>query len=189
MTLVQVRDSLDQVTTTTRSPNSPQWAPPYGAGPPTRRTSTIGWLAAILAGAAAVLAAAALIVALTRSTTTASNGPITPPTPTYTAAETAAARQQLCSAFDLAAGAVRVDSAGDRALGRIALVNGAGLLDAAVSPALRADIAGDAHALANTYRTAAAIGSTAAADDPRWRTAVDDVGAKSDALQSVCHGG
>lgn len=167
-------------------PPSMQWAPPFPAQPPLRSRT---WPAVVLAAIAVLLGVAALVVALTRPTNNSPAGSAATSTVApYTAEQTAAAHQQLCSAFALASDAVKTDSSGDRALGRIALTNGAALLDAAVTPALPNAQAGEARALANAYRTAAAVASSAAADDPRWRTAVDDVSAKSNALSAICHG-
>jgi hypothetical protein len=170
---------------TTGPPSSTRWAPAFPTQPPPRPKA---WSAIALAAIAVLLAAAALVVALTRPTASPPGVSAASSTaPSYTAEQTASAHQQLCSAFSLASDAVKTDSSGDRALGRIALTNGAALLDAAVTPALPSAQAAQARALANAYRTAAAVASSAAADDPRWQAAVNDVNAKSDALLAVCH--
>lgn len=167
-------------------PGSTQRAPAFPMRPPPRPRA---WPAIALAGVAALLGVVALVVALTRPTGGQTGiGATTSAASTYTAQQTAAAHQQLCSAFSLASDAVKTDSSGDRALGRIALTNGGALLDAAVTPALPAAQAGEARALANAYRTAAAVASSASADDPRWQASVNDVNAKSDALLASCHG-
>ncbi|PBJ40599.1 hypothetical protein BB737_06650 [Mycobacterium avium subsp. hominissuis] len=168
----------------TGPPNPTQWAPAFPPQPSRSRT----WPAVALAAVAVLLGGAALVVALTRPTGGSSTvSSTTSTTPSYTAEQTAAAHQKLCSAFRLASDAVKTDSSGDRALGRIALTNGASLVEAAVTPALPSAEANEARALANAYRTAAAVASSAAADDPRWQAAVNDVNVKSDALFALCH--
>ena len=156
---------------------------------PTAHTRT--WPAVVLAAVAVVLAAAALIVALTRPTNSTAAAPlpsISLAAPTSTAADTAAAAaKQICDAFEVAAHAVMVDSQNDPALGRIALTNGAGLLEAAVTPAAPTSVESAARALAAAYRAAAAVVDGGAADPP-WRTAVDAVTSKTDALRRTCNG-
>ncbi|ORA31830.1 hypothetical protein BST19_28630, partial [Mycobacterium bouchedurhonense] len=61
-----------------------------------------------------VLGVAALVVALTRPTSNQSTASsTTSTTPAYTADQTAAAHQQLCDSYKLAAHAVQVDTNGD----------------------------------------------------------------------------
>jgi hypothetical protein len=171
--------------TTGPPPGPAQWAPAFPIQPPTRPRT---WPAIALAALGVLLGAIALVVAFTRPTgSQTGTAATTSAVPTYTSQQIAAAHQQLCSAFALASDAVKTDSSGDRALGRIALTNGAALLDAAVTPALPTAQAGEARALANAYRTAAAVASSAAADDPRWQASVNDVNVKSDALLATCH--
>lgn len=171
--------------TTGPPPGSTHWAPVLPTQPPPRPRA---WPAIALSVIAVLLGTAALVVSLTRPASSRSSVSSTTSTPpSYNAEKSAAAHQQLCSAFRLASDSVKTDSSGDRALGRIALTNGAALLDSAVTPALPSAQAGEARALANAYRTAAAVASTAAADDPRWQASVNDVNAKSDALLATCH--
>ena len=109
------------------------------------------WPAIALAAIATVVAVAALIVALINIAAAATQQ--TTKQPTYTAAETAAAEQQLCDTYRLAARAVQVDTAGsDKALARIATTNGAVMLDhAAANPALGSNHRDAARALAEAY--------------------------------------
>ncbi|MCV7122838.1 hypothetical protein H7H53_06840, partial [Mycobacterium lacus] len=69
------------------------------------------WPAIVVAAIAAVVAVAALIVALINSTSPAPSAATT--TPTYTAAEIAAAQRQLCDTYKLVARAVGVDTNGN----------------------------------------------------------------------------
>jgi hypothetical protein len=131
-----------------------------------------------------VVAVAALIVALTNSKHTA-----TPPTPTYTAAETAAAQRQLCDIYKLIARAVQVDTNGsDKALARITLTNAGAMLDnAAANPALDTTHRDAARALANAYRTTTALASGGTEAD--WQASLDDGNAKDAVMKKVCGGG
>jgi hypothetical protein len=133
-----------------------------------------------------VVAVAALIVALTNSKHAAM-----PPTPTYTAAQTAEAQRQLCDTYKLEARTVRVDTNGnDEALARIAATNGAVMLyNAASNPALDAKHRDAARALATAYGTVSATGSKGVATDAEWRAVLDDANAKDAAMREVCGGG
>jgi hypothetical protein len=136
----------------------------------------------------AAMATAALIVALTRPVSKPS---ATTTAPTYSAAEIAAAQQQLCDSYKLAARAVQVDTAGtDKALARIATTNGAVMLDnAAANPALDAKPRDAARTLAAAYLNATAMGSKDVADDAEWQAAVDDVNGKDAVMKKICSGG
>jgi hypothetical protein len=164
---------------------------PYGQWTPTEPKKRSGsWLAIALAAIATAVAVAALIVALMRP-----SAPIALPTEktqaTYTSAETAAAQQQLCDQYKMAARAVQVDTNGDdKALGRIALTNAAVILDrAAADPALDAQHRDAARALAMAYLTDTAKSSNGAATESEFRAALDDVNAKDAAMKKVCGGG
>jgi hypothetical protein len=141
-----------------------------------------------LAAIATAVAVAALIVALTRPSSAAS---AEAKPPTYTAAETAAAQQQLCDIYKLAARAVQVDTNGtDQALARASLTNSAVLLsNAAADPALDSDHRNAAKALASAYLIDSAKSSSVVATEPDFRAAVDDVNAKDAAMKKVCGGG
>jgi hypothetical protein len=146
------------------------------------------WLVIAVALTAAV-AVAALVVPLT--------GPAAPSlsttaaAPAHTAAETAAAQQQLCDMYKLVARAVEVDTGGqDRALARIATTNGAVMLDnAAENPALDAKRRNAAHALAAAYGTLTAMGSNAVATEAQYQATLDDITAKDTTMKKVCGGG
>jgi hypothetical protein len=143
------------------------------------------WLAIAFGSLGVLLGAAGLVVGLTRST----SGPATTTAPTYTAAETAAAQQQLCDTYKLAARAVQTETNGtDRALARIAVSNAAGMLeDAAANSALDAKHCDSARALATAYRTSNAVGSVGT--DVEYRALIDDIVAKDAAMRRVCDGG
>lgn len=162
------------------------WPPPQFPDPASRPRP---WLAIAVAVTAAV-AAAALVVALTRPAASHSSA-ITTTTPTHTPAETAAAQQQLCDMYKLAAQSVQVDTAGtDKALARIATTNGALMLDMGASnPALDANHRDTARALESAYLTVTAKSSYGVATDADFQSALEDVIAKDAAMKKVCGGG
>ncbi|MEB3030382.1 hypothetical protein [[Mycobacterium] nativiensis] len=132
-----------------------------------------------LAALAVVLAAAALIVALTRSGSGSS--------PTYTATEKAAAKTQLCDQYKLAAQAMHIETStpDNTALARIALTNGALILEtASANPALEAKYSNAARALAMAYQTQTALGTTAPPE--QYREMGDDLNAKDRVIQELC---
>jgi hypothetical protein len=145
------------------------------------------WPAMAVGVVGVLLGAAGLIVALTRPTPE----PTKSTAPTYTAAETGAAQQQLCDVYRLAARAVGVDTNGNNpALGRIALANGAAMLDAAdAGPALDNRYRQPASALAAAYRTLTAKSSSDAFTEQEFRAALDDVNTKDAAMKQICGGG
>ncbi|WP_163745481.1 hypothetical protein [Mycobacterium lacus] len=178
--------------TSTPPPTTGQWTPTYPTHPARSRTWPLVGVAG-LAIVAVVLGAAALIVALTRPTT---SGPAAVPgttaAPTYTAAETAAAHQKLCDVYKLAARSVQIDThGGDRALAGVATVNGAVMLEQAVSatPALAPAERAAAMTLAEAFTSASATASFLHRDDPKWQAMVDDVNAKDARMKAVCGGG
>ncbi|XBL46502.1 hypothetical protein U8D42_21625 [Mycobacterium europaeum] len=161
-----------------------QWAP---TGYSNQGRNSRPWLAIALA-ITAIVAVAALILALIRPAT---SGPSSiTKTPTYTAAEVAAAQQRLCQTYQLAAKAVQVDTnASDPALGRVALTNSAVMLnDAATDPALDDEYRSAAKGLARAYLVDTAKSSSGAASDADFRAAVDDVNAKDAIMKKVCGG-
>lgn len=163
-----------------------QWAPGYPAPqPPRSRTwPAIALGAMVLALVATVVAVVALVAATSRPS--GSTGAPVPPAPTYSAAEVSAAHQKLCDAYKLAAWSVEIDTNGtDKAVARVALANGAGMLsDAADAPALDGKDRDAARALAMAYRSANALGSVAT--DAVYRTALDDIVAKDAAMRQRC---
>ncbi|MDM3975484.1 hypothetical protein QRB36_15050 [Mycobacterium marseillense] len=172
-------------------PSSMQWAPPFPMQPPPRPRA---WSAIALAAIAVLLGGAALVVALTRPTSSQSTVSSTAPTtPSYTADQTAAAHQQLCDAYKLAAHAVQIDTNGDNpAFAGIATVNAAVMLEQAAStvPALPPSDRAAALALAAAYSNAQATTSLVQTrDDPAWRSVSDEVNAKDAAMKKVCGSG
>ncbi|TAM71806.1 hypothetical protein [Mycobacterium sp.] len=170
------------------APQSPagNWPPHYVEQPASRSRP---WLAIAVAATAAV-AVTALFVASTRKTD--SHSSVTTTTvPTHTHAETAAAQQQLCDTYKLAARAVQVDTNGsDKALARTATTNAAVMLEnASADPALDAQHRDPARTLATAYLTATAKATNGVAADAEWRAALDDVIAKDAAMKQVCGGG
>src|SRR6201993_1419769 len=116
-------------------PPPAQWTPPPVA--PGRPASS-GRLAValVVVGLIAVAALVVGIIDLARPTSTASGKVSTAasPSPTFTPDQAASAKKELCSAYQLAAHSVNVDThSSDTALARISLVNGAGMLDAAAA--------------------------------------------------------
>jgi hypothetical protein len=186
MTLLQVGDSLGEMTAT----RPPQSMPAYG--PPAGRVSTsIGWK--VILAVVGLVAVSALIVgvfALARPMPTAAPPAPAVSTPSYTAAQIASAQQRLCGTYTLAAHAVAADTNGDdKALARIADTNAAVLLDdAANDPALDANVRAAAKALASAYATAVAKGSATVATDAEWRAALADINAKDGVLRKLCDG-
>lgn len=166
-------------------PPARQWAPAYATAP-TRRPRT--WLAVATAAVAALVAGAALIVSLGKPTASISAARST--TPSYSAADAAAAQRQLCDTYKLVARAVDIDTNGnDRALARIADTNGAVMLDmAAANPALDPTHRDNARALAAAYATVTAMGNSVVATDAQYRAALDDVIAKDIAMKQACGG-
>nr|WP_082975673.1 hypothetical protein [Mycobacterium sp. E2238] len=161
------------------------WPPNY-LGRPASRSHPWLAIAVALTGATAI---AALIVALARPTATSPSAAATAPTPGPT--EVAAAQQQLCNVYKLAAQAAQVDTAGtDKALARIATTNGALLLEmAAANPLLDTKHRDAAHALSMAYGTLTAKGSAGVATDVDYQAALNDAIAKDAAMNKVCSGG
>lgn len=168
-----------------------QWAPQHPASQASRSRMwpAIALGAMVLALVATVVAAIALVVATSRPS---GSSPVpTTAAPTYSAAEVSAAQRQLCDTYTLGARAVQVDTNGhDIALGRIALTNAAAMLDdAATNPALGTTYRESSHALAESYRTGAAMGNRDIATDAQFQAALDDINAKDAAMKKMCGGG
>lgn len=170
----------------TGPPNPTQWAPPFPPQPPRSRT----WPAVALAAVAVLLGGAALVVALTRPTGGSSTvSSTTSTTPSYTAEQTAAAHQQLCETYKLAARSVQIETNGtDRAAAGVAGVNAAVMLQQAVNaaPAISPNDRAAALTLAAAYTKATAMGSSLQRDDPVFNAEVDDVNAKDAAMKKIC---
>ncbi|WP_083198716.1 hypothetical protein [Mycobacterium malmoense] len=170
----------------TAHPPGGNWPPSNSAQPASR---SFPWQAIALALTAAV-AVGALIVAVTRPTVTATSPSTTATAPTPDLTAIAAAQQQLCDVYKLAAQAAQVDTAGtDKALARIATTNGALLLEmAADNPVLDAKHRDAAHALAMAYGTLTAKGSAGVATDAEYQAALTDAISKDAAMKKVCGG-
>ena len=156
------------------------------------RPASNGRIAVALAliGLIAVAALVVGIIALTRPT---SGGPskaptAATPTSTFTPDQIASAKKELCSAYQLAAHSVDFDThLSDRALARISLANGAGLLDAAAAnPALSASDRDAARALASAYRTSNAVSSDTDASSPLYQTTLDEITKTNAAMAAIC---
>lgn len=163
---------------------------PSGQWTPTQPKNRSGsWLAIPLAAIATTVAIAALIVAFTRPSPEAPSTEAKPPS--YSAAETAAAQQQLCDTYKLEARTVRSDTSGnDEALARIAATNGAVMLyNAAANPAIDAKYRDTARALATAYGNVSAMGSKGVASDAEWRAVLDEANAKDAAMRQLCGSG
>lgn len=128
------------------------------------------------------LSVGALILWSTRPTPAAPDAP--------TAAQREAASKQLCDRYRLAANAAHAEtSGGDVALSRIALTNGAAILQtAAANPALDAKHRDAALELATAYEDVAAMSTNRAPDDPELQKAVDDSNAKDGVIKGLCGG-
>lgn len=177
-------------------PSSP-WEAPAAAPPPwSRQMNYYGepmprpcpWLT-IVGAWTAVAATAALIVPLARPTVVRASATTAPPT--YRVLQIAAAQQQLCGTYKLAAREVQVDtSGGSAAFVRIPLTNAAVVLGSAAadsalyarSPRYRASLN------ANAYLADTAKRSEGPATEPEFRRTVGDVNAKGAAMERVCGG-
>lgn len=166
-------------------PQPGQWTPTYPAQAVQRSRV---WPATVLASISILLAIAAVIVALAKKPSAAV--PASAPAPTYTPADVAAAKQQLCDTYKLEARTVRSDTGGsDEALARIAATNGAVMLyHAAANPALDAKYRDAARALATAYGNVSALGSKGIATDAEWRAVLEDANAKDAAMKNLCGG-
>lgn len=78
---------------------------------------------------------------------------------------------------------------GEVALARVALSNGASMLDAAsADPALDSAHRDAARALARSYRTTAALGTAGMATREQYLASVDDMNAKDRVMLDLCGG-
>ncbi|MGB9304139.1 MAG: hypothetical protein WCB92_10815 [Mycobacterium sp.] len=140
-----------------------------------------------------LIAVAALVVGIIALVRSGSNGGPTPPppgpaSPTFSPADAANAKKELCSTYEVAARSVSADSHGsDTALARISLINAAGMLDAAAAnPALGASDRDAAHTLASAYRTTNAVSSVTDASSPLFQGTLDDAKRAADAMAAIC---
>ncbi|WP_142280068.1 hypothetical protein [Mycobacterium paraense] len=144
----------------------------------------------IIVGLVATAALVVGIIALTRPTSNAAGKSPTSTTPTQTFSpdQVASAKKELCSAYQLAARSVHFDTnLSDKALARISLANGAGLLDAAATnPALSANDRDAARALASAYRTSNAVSSDTDASSPLYQMTLDDITKTDAAMAAIC---
>ncbi|MGV0626238.1 hypothetical protein [Mycolicibacter minnesotensis] len=150
---------------------------PWLAPPPARPRNG---LSLALASLAVALASVALIVVLTRSGSESS--------PTFTAAQRAEAKAQLCDRYRVAVHSVQVETAApdNVALARIAETNGAVVIqDAADNPALSGDVRDAARALAAALLAETALG-TNGRDDPAFLAAVDETNSKGRLMKELC---
>jgi hypothetical protein len=143
-----------------------------------------------LIGLIAVAALVIGIIALARPTSSSGGKASTAaaPMPTFTPDQIASAKKELCSAYQLAAHSVNVDThSSDAALARASLVNGAGMLDAAAAnPALSASDRDVARALASAYRTSNAVSSGRDPASPQYQRTIDEVNRLDDAMAAIC---
>lgn len=174
----------------TIQPPTGQWTPTYPGQPASRSRP---WLATALV-VIGLIAVASLVVSLfglTRPTSSGTSKASTPSagSPTFTPEQVASAKKELCSAYQLAAHSVNVDThSSDTALARISLTNGAGMLDAAAAnPALSANDRDAARALASAYRTSNAVSSdTTDVMSPLYQRTLDDIARANAAMAAIC---
>lgn len=108
--------------------------------------------------------------------------------PTYSAAQRLAAKTDLCGKFKPAMDAVHIETNGpDAGFGRIALVNGALILDDASSnPALDPNLRDAAKAVVLAYENLVVESSLNSVGKSPFDTAVDAVNAKEHVLKDLC---
>lgn len=152
----------------------PPWPAP-SANQPHRRSSLLLAVLAVLLAVAALIVA---IVALTRL----------PAAPSYTTSQRTEAKTELCGRYKPAMDAVHIETNGtDAALARIAVVNGALILEGALmNPALATDYRDSAQAVVQAYEDLVVQSSSGKAGDPRFDAALDAVTAKERSLKELC---
>lgn len=157
MTLTQVGDTLDTMTTV--RPPAPEWAPPPHFGAPVRSRGPL-WIGII----GVLIALAALAVAITA---VVKPSPVEPPAPvpppasaaTPSPVDAAAAKAKVCEAFLQVSDSVRIatsapdgeEPVGAAANARAAVVGGALALTRSVSDATPKSTADAANNLADAY--------------------------------------
>ncbi|BBZ50401.1 hypothetical protein BST25_18100 [Mycobacterium heidelbergense] len=168
-------------------PPTAQWTPPAVTHRP---ASNIGIVVALIG--IGLIAAAALVIGIIDLTRPASNGggvvPTVQPPSTFTAKQTADAKKNLCTMYQVAARSVKEDTNGpDIAIARISLTNGAGMLDAATdNPALGQSERDAARNLAAAYRNAVAISSVFDKTSSVFQQSLDDVNRLDGIMAAIC---
>ncbi|CAJ1495833.1 hypothetical protein [[Mycobacterium] holstebronense] len=111
-----------------------------------------------------------------------------PASPTYSTAQKTAAKTDLCGQFKPAMDAVHIETNGpDAGFGRIALVNGALILEGASSdPALDPNLRDVAKAVVLTYKDLVVESTLSSAGKSPFDNAVDAVNAKEHVLKDLC---
>lgn len=152
------------------------------------------WFPTALSAAAFALGAAALVVTLTRPAETPVPAAQPSTSAELSASDGAAATKTLCGTYATAAHAVAVATngsaggdEGERAFAGVALTNGAGMLERAVSenPALPAAIRGRAVTLASAYRGLVAVVDGSVTDSP-WQAAKSAVLTANTDMRKSC---
>ena len=163
------------IRTVTMTP--PPWtAPPMIPQPRRRLVGALATLSALLAIASLILA----IVALTRAE----------PHPTYSAAQGAAAKADLCDRFKSAMNAAHIETNGpDPSFGRIALLNGAVILEsAATNPTLDPKYRDTALSVALAYENLIVTSSSGKSGDPQFDSVLNAANKAEGALKDLCDG-
>lgn len=108
--------------------------------------------------------------------------------PTLSTAQRAAAKTALCGRFKPAMGAIHIETNGpDVGLGRIALRNGAMVLESAVAnPALDRTHRDTAQAVELAYQNLAIASSSGKTGDPQFDNVVNTANAREGALKESC---
>lgn len=153
---------------------SPSWSAPPPVQPRQRSALVLATLGTLLGIASIVLA----IMALTRP----------PASPTYSDVQRLAAKTDLCGQFKPAMDAVHIETNGpDAGLGRIALINGALVLESATAnPALGPTYRDAAQAVESAYQDLVIESSSGKAGDPQFDNVVNTANAKERALKELC---
>lgn len=130
---------------------------------------------------ATAIAVAALVISLNKTRT--------PPQLTYTDAEKAVAKAELCNQYGIESSALHIetDPNGDPAFARISMINGALMLQTAASnPALDPRYRDVARILASSYLTMAAKATTGMATPEEFQQSVGDSISKNAPLKEWC---
>jgi hypothetical protein len=153
----------------------PTWPAAPPATQPHRRSPV---LLAVLAVLLAVAALVAAIVALTQQLAT----------PSYTAAQRAEAKTELCTRYKPAMDAVHIETNGpDAGFGRIALLNGAVVLQgASADPALDSKYRDAALAVVHSYENFVIEASSGRSGDAKFDAALNAVNTKEQVLKDLC---
>ncbi|BBZ25017.1 hypothetical protein MHIB_34350 [Mycolicibacter hiberniae] len=109
--------------------------------------------------------------------------------PAYTEAHRAAALSMLCERYRLAAESVKIETTtpDNAALARIALTNGAVMLETAgADPALDASVRDAVRELALGYQDLTAMGTAGIVNESQFESRMDAVNDKNRVLKEVC---